>query len=85
MNLNDIDSDSISLYTTKEFCAISKMSKATFYRLLKNGIAPKIIRLENKILISKEAIKEWIKQREMVSNPIIGDTFEAIDITPLFK
>jgi predicted DNA-binding transcriptional regulator AlpA len=47
------------VYTLKEFLLAHKISRATFYRLIKNNKAPAIIKFDKKILISKKAAEEW--------------------------
>jgi predicted site-specific integrase-resolvase len=52
------------MYTRKEFAEAHRISVATLQRLIHQGKGPKLIQLEGKMLISKEAAKEWVKQYE---------------------
>ena len=49
-------------FSIKEFCFQHDISRSKFYDLLRNGLAPKLIKLGKRRLISVEAAKEW---REM--------------------
>ncbi len=51
-----------------EFCARHSISRAFFYKLAVAGLAPRTIRLGSRVLISKEAAKEWRRQREASTN-----------------
>lgn len=52
------------LYTKTEFCKAHNISPSTFYRLVKRGLGPKIIKLPKLVLISQEAAAEWRKTME---------------------
>ena len=51
-------------YSIKEFCFQHGISRTKFYDLIRNGLAPKMMKLGKRRLISVEAAKEW---REKVS------------------
>jgi predicted DNA-binding transcriptional regulator AlpA len=59
-----ITNENKDTYTISEFCKMHNMCKVTFYRLIAAGKAPKLIKLERKVLISKEAAAEWRKNME---------------------
>jgi predicted DNA-binding transcriptional regulator AlpA len=46
-------------YSIKEFCFQHDISRSKFYDLLKNGLAPKMMQVGRRRLISVEAAKEW--------------------------
>jgi predicted DNA-binding transcriptional regulator AlpA len=46
----------------KEFCFQHDISRSKFYDLLRNGLAPKMMKLGKRRLISVEAAKEWREQ-----------------------
>lgn len=46
-------------YSIKEFCYHHDISRSKFYDLLKNGLAPKMMQIGRRRLISAEAAKEW--------------------------
>ena len=52
------------IYTIKEFCDYYKISPSTFYKMERHGIAPKLLRVGAKVLITAEAAKEWEKKNE---------------------
>ena len=51
-------------YTVVEFCEAHRISRATFYNLLKLGHAPRIMRIGTRTLISAEAARDWRLERE---------------------
>ena len=55
------------LFTVAEFCKSAKISKATFYLLLKEGKAPKIIKVGKRTLISRRAFEKWIADLEAIN------------------
>ena len=46
-------------YSIKEFCFQHDISRSKFYDLLKNDLAPKMMQVGRRRLISVEAAKEW--------------------------
>lgn len=52
------------IFTVTEFCKNAKLSKATFYLLLKEGKAPTIIKVGKRTLISRKAFEKWIADLE---------------------
>jgi len=62
--MKSISNNDNLLYTRKQFCKLHNISTTTLFRLLKLGKGPKIIRLDGKILISKQAAEEWVKSME---------------------
>ncbi len=46
-------------YSITEFCAAHRISKSTFYRLLKEGDAPALTHVRSRVLISAEAAAAW--------------------------
>ena len=55
----------IQVYNIETFCHSHGISRALFYKLLKNGRAPKIIKAGRRTLISNEAATEWRKNMEV--------------------
>jgi hypothetical protein len=51
-------------YTVAEWCALRRISKAMFYKLRKQGKAPRLHNAGVKQLISPEADEDWITERE---------------------
>lgn len=54
----------LELFTVNDFCAAHSISRATFYRLLRDGRGPKTSRLGERLMISKQAAAEWRAQLE---------------------
>ena len=54
-------------YTVKEFCQHSRISHAQFYELQKSGEGPKLTRIRSRTYVSQETAREWIRQREALS------------------
>jgi excisionase family DNA binding protein len=51
-------------FTIDEWCRRHRLSRATFYNLLKRGEAPRVMKVGVRTLISREASDEWRKQLE---------------------
>jgi hypothetical protein len=45
--------------TVDEFCDDNRISRATFYELLKNGNGPRTFKVGRRTLISADAAAEW--------------------------
>jgi predicted DNA-binding transcriptional regulator AlpA len=46
-------------FSIKEFCFQHGISRSKFYDLVRNGLAPKMMKLGSRRVISVEAAKEW--------------------------
>lgn len=55
-------------YDIRDFCDYHKISKSHFYNLLKKNLAPKMMSVGRRKLISEEAAAEW--RRAMEKNSI---------------
>ena len=51
-------------YNILEFCQRHGISRALYYKLDKIGQAPRIMRVNGRIMISKEASADWRRERE---------------------
>lgn len=56
-------------YTIDDFCALYGMNRSTFYRMLREGSGPEVIREKGytgektvRVYIAKTAAKEWEKR-----------------------
>lgn len=57
-------------FTVYEFChEHGGISKVFFYKLLKLGKGPRLMKVGRRTLITAEAAADWRKQMEMDSNP----------------
>jgi len=59
------ESVEVDAYTIPQFCNRHSISRATFYKIQKEGNAPKIFYCGKKPLVSIEAAREWRAVREM--------------------
>jgi hypothetical protein len=51
-------------YTIDEFCEAHRISRRKYYDLVEQGIGPRIMRADSKVLISVEAAADWRAERE---------------------
>jgi predicted DNA-binding transcriptional regulator AlpA len=51
-------------FSIEQFCKIHSISRAKFYMLLREGLAPKIMQVGRRRLISIESAKQWRKDME---------------------
>jgi hypothetical protein len=52
-------SASPAAFSISEFCSAHRISRSTFYRLLKAGDAPALTHVRSRVLISAEAAAAW--------------------------
>jgi hypothetical protein len=58
-------SSEVQAFSIADFCKVHSISRAMFYLMLKNGIAPKLMRVGRRRLISSEAATEWRLRMEL--------------------
>jgi hypothetical protein len=46
-------------FTIPEFCSAHRICRATFYNLVRDGQAPRRMKVRGKVLIEAEAAAEW--------------------------
>lgn len=46
-------------YTVATFCKVHSISRSFFYELLKTGRGPRVTKIGNRTLISREAAFDW--------------------------
>ncbi len=51
-------------YDIPDFCYHHKISRSLFYKLKKLKLAPKMMRVGTRVLITEDSAKEWRKQME---------------------
>jgi predicted DNA-binding transcriptional regulator AlpA len=56
--------DNADAYTINEFCARNRISRPFLYRLFSAGLGPRVFRLGSRVLITREAAREWRAARE---------------------
>lgn len=61
--------DNQDVYDIKQFCQRNRISVSTYFNLQKTGAGPRVMRVGNRVLITKEAAAEWRKQLERAQLP----------------
>jgi hypothetical protein len=60
-----VHSEVPTVYTVDEFCiAHGKISRAFFYKLVKQGLGPRLLKIGHRTLITMEAAAEWRREME---------------------
>jgi hypothetical protein len=54
-------------YTINQWCEWRQVSRAMFYKLKMQGLAPRTHAVGKKQLISQEADADWLREREAVA------------------
>jgi len=49
--------------TVSEFCALNRIGRTTFYKLVGAGAGPRLMRIGKRVLIPIECAKEWRQAR----------------------
>jgi predicted DNA-binding transcriptional regulator AlpA len=62
--MNIAEKDAIGIY---EFCDRHGISRSGWYNLVRDGIAPRVMRVGARILISREAVVDWHREREQAT------------------
>jgi hypothetical protein len=52
------------VYTFDEFCIAHRISRSKLYQLLREGRGPRVMHLDSRIRISREAAADWRRQQE---------------------
>ena len=55
-------------YTVQEFCEAFRLSRATFYNLVRRGEGPRLLRVGRKVLVSTDAISDFIRGGEALAS-----------------
>lgn len=58
------DPPPIAAYSVNQFCEAHNISRAHFYRGLREGWGPKIMRAGGRTLVSFESASTWRRERE---------------------
>jgi predicted DNA-binding transcriptional regulator AlpA len=51
-------------FSVEEFCTLHRISRCYFYKLLKNGHGPRVIKIGARTLVSVEAAADWRREHE---------------------
>jgi excisionase family DNA binding protein len=57
----------MSAMSVAEFCAAFGISKPTFYRYMRSGVAPATMKLGRRRVISRDAVRNWQTKMEAES------------------
>jgi len=52
-------------YSIAQFCCHHGISRSLFYRLLHDGLGPRVMKAGKRTLISQEAAEEWRRKMEV--------------------
>jgi len=55
-------------YSIAEFCVAHRISRSKFYQLVKQGLAPRMMCIGKRRLVSVEAAIDWRREREAASS-----------------
>jgi len=55
-------------YSVDDFCAAAGISRSLFYKAIRDGWGPAIVKLGRKTIITTEAAQAWLKSMEERSN-----------------
>lgn len=55
-------------FSVDQFCKAHNISRAKFYQMLKEGTAPRIMKIGKRTLISNESAQKWRAHIEAISN-----------------
>ena len=58
-----------SAFSVNQFCEAYGLSRSSFYRMLREGLAPAIIRVGRRVLVSIEAARDWERTMQKRSAP----------------
>jgi hypothetical protein len=59
----------LDAYSIREFCRRHSLTPYLFYKLQRQGLAPKVMQLGGRKLVSAEAAARWRKARERTATP----------------
>lgn len=54
-------------YSIKEFCIAHRISEQMYFKLKRAGLGPREASVGNRILITLEAARDWLHQRELAA------------------
>jgi excisionase family DNA binding protein len=50
--------------TVREFCETHRISRSTFYNLIRTGRGPRVMKIGEKTMVSQEALQDWYRASE---------------------
>ena len=64
-------------YSVAEFCKAHRISRALFYKALKDGWGPEVMRCAGRTLVSVEAAARWRRRMETSGGEKAGEAVPA--------
>jgi len=64
LNTELLSPQSNSIYTVIDFCNQHRISRSLFYKLLRNGKGPRIMKVGKRTLITSDAAEAWRRTKE---------------------
>jgi len=52
------------VYTVSEFCKAHKIGRTTFYKLIADKNAPRLMRIGKRVFITRESAAKWRRDHE---------------------
>jgi hypothetical protein len=62
------DGDTVDAYSIAAFCRRHDISESFYHKLRNQGLGPRTMRVGTRVLISREAARQWRKQRTETSS-----------------
>jgi predicted DNA-binding transcriptional regulator AlpA len=60
-------------YSIQEFCQRYRLSQSFYFKMQNEGFRPRVMKVGGRVLISKEAVADWKREREAASNqPLVA-------------
>ena len=66
-NVSPIGSPERAAFSISEFCRRNCISRSMFYKLRRFGIGPRVMRVGVRQIISRDAERDWQREREAAS------------------
>ncbi len=56
-------------YSIQQFCDVHGFSRGLFFKMMKDGRGPKVVKLGRRTIITKESAAEWRSRLEKKEDP----------------
>jgi hypothetical protein len=67
---SDTESPQALAFSIAEFCSLHRISRPYFYKIMKNGLGPRVMIVGGRTLVSVEAAAAWRRERETVGRNV---------------
>ncbi len=68
-------------FTISEFCTAHRLSRAKFYELLRDDLAPQVLRIGRHVVISRKAATDWRRRMERLTRERSGLSRHRLAVT----